>query len=130
MVRVANIPLHRSDAEHIEGRAGSTAVTRESADMGLTCYWRVWWREAAAVSGRPSSQLFTLARINALVSLRSTWQSRATSRKSGCSGAVVRPSSPTRLDRERAARGATAREIPGVNPACSYEQPEDGTRLQ
>lgn len=37
-----------------------------------TCYCRVWWREADAVSGRPTSQLSTLARISALVSLRST----------------------------------------------------------
>jgi hypothetical protein len=33
---------------------------RESADMWLTCYWRVWWREADAVSGRPSSQTDTV----------------------------------------------------------------------
>jgi hypothetical protein len=76
---------------------GSTAVTRESADMRLTCYWRVWWQGADAVSGWPSSQLLTLARINALDRPHNLRKARA--------GRTVLPDEYVEKLRKKATRG-------------------------
>ena len=69
----------------------------------------------------PSSQLFTLAWINALVPLRSTWQSRATARKSGCSEAAARPSC-----RDTSLSFLTASVSLGRDPSTKMCQLEDG----